>query len=105
VSSWGRCTHYVVPSLILIISFIKVKVWLYDTDDLLKKVLANPNAYGLKDNTTYGSGNGVAWCMYNGLSLRLSANDLLPGNNYHISPPVHLEIARGVKQLLPIQLL
>lgn len=82
-----------------------MKVWLYDTDNLLKKVLANPNAYGLKDNTTYGSGNGVAWCMQNSVLRRLSANDLLPGDNYHISPPVHLEIARGVNQLLPMQLL
>ena len=37
-----------------------------------------------------------------GLSRNLRANDLLPGNNYHISPYVHLEVARGVKQLLPI---
>lgn len=91
--------------LILVISSIKVKAWLYDADELLKKVLANPNSYGLKDNTTYGPGNGVAWCMYNVLSPRLSANDLLPGDGYHVSPPVHLEIARGVKQLLPMQLL
>lgn len=48
---------------LLTISFIKAKAWLYDTDALLKKILANPNAYGLKDNTTYAAGNDVAWCM------------------------------------------
>jgi phospholipase/lecithinase/hemolysin len=80
-------------------------VWLYDTDTLLKKVLANPHAYGLKDNTTYRAGNDVTWCMYNGLSRGFRADDLLLGDNYHISPPVHLEIARGVRRLLPTQLL
>ena len=104
MSPWGGYIHYIVPSLFLIISFIQVKVWLYDDDALLKKVLANPNEYGLKDNTTVAAGNDVAWCMYNGLSRR-RANDLLPGDGYHISPPVHLEVARGVKQLLPEQLL
>ena len=80
-------------------------MWLYDADALLKKVLANPNEYGLKDNTTVAAGNDVAWCMYNGLSRRRCVNDLLPGDSYHISPPVHLEVARGVKQLLPMHLL
>ena len=80
-------------------------MWLYDTDALLKKVLANPTEYGLKDNTTFAAGNDVAWCMYNSLQQRLRANNLLPGDNYHISPPVHLEVARGVKQLLPMLLL
>jgi hypothetical protein len=39
------------------------------------------------------------------VSRRLRTNDLLPGNNYHVSPPVHLRIFRGGKQLLPAQLL
>ena len=86
-------------------SFIKINEWLHSTDALLKRVLANPNAYGLKNNTTYVAGSDVAWCMYNGLSRGLRADDLLPGNNYHISPPVHLGIACGVRQLLPMQLL
>jgi len=43
--------------------------------------------------------------MYNGHSRGLRADDLLPDNNYHISPPAHLEIACGVRQLLPMQLL
>ena len=72
---------------------------------LLKRFLANPNAYGLKNNTTYVAENDVAWCMYNGLSRGFRADDLLPGNNYHINPNVHLEIACGVRQVLPMQLL
>jgi len=71
--------------------FIKIKEWLYSTDALLKIVLANPNAYGLKNNTTYVAGNNVAWCMYNGLSRGLRADDLLPGNKYHTNPSVHLD--------------
>ena len=55
--------------------------------------------YGLKDNTTYGAGNDVAWYMYNGLSRGLRADNLLPGNNYHVGPPVHLEIARGARHM------
>ena len=58
------------------ISFIKARAWLYDTDALLKKVLANPYAYDLKDNRTYGPGNDVAWCMCNDLWRRFGANDL-----------------------------
>lgn len=58
------------------ISFIKARAWLYDTDALLKKVLANPYAYGLKDNTTYAAGNDVVWCMWSDLLQRFGANDL-----------------------------
>ena len=63
-------------SLGLRISLIEARAWLYDTDALLKRVLANPYAYGLKDNTTYGAGNDVAWCMWNDLLWRFGANNL-----------------------------
>jgi len=54
---------------------------------------------------TYVAGNDIACSMYNGHSWGLRADDRLPGNNYHTSPPGHLEIACGVRQLLPMQLL
>lgn len=36
----------------------------YDTGPLIDGILADPTKYGLKDATSYGSGNNVAWCTF-----------------------------------------
>jgi len=46
-------------------------------------MLNSPSTYGLVDATSYGSATNVAWC-----------------NDYHIAPPVHLQIAKGVAALI-----
>ncbi|KIM33763.1 carbohydrate esterase family 16 protein [Serendipita vermifera MAFF 305830] len=60
-----------------------VTTQIFDTQVTVNAMLDNPTAYGLTDATSYGSSTTVAWC-----------------NDYHISPPVHLQIAKGVAALI-----
>ncbi|CAG7847675.1 SubName: Full=Uncharacterized protein {ECO:0000313/EMBL:CCA73365.1} [Serendipita indica DSM 11827] len=55
----------------------------YDTSTVVNAILDNPSAYGLRDATSYGSGNTYAWC-----------------DNYHISPVVHKALAADLSKLI-----
>ncbi|PVF95862.1 hypothetical protein CPB86DRAFT_875328 [Serendipita vermifera] len=56
---------------------------IYDTGPIINAMLNSPSIYGLRDATSYGTGSQYAWC-----------------NDYHISPTVHNQIAKGVAALI-----
>ncbi|KAK7472011.1 hypothetical protein VKT23_000118 [Stygiomarasmius scandens] len=60
-----------------------VQTFLWDSNAAFTQILNNPTAYGFKDATTYGSGNGIFW-----------------GNNYHPSSAAHKLFAQDIAEVL-----
>ncbi|KAF5363206.1 hypothetical protein D9758_008373 [Tetrapyrgos nigripes] len=60
-----------------------VKTFLWDSNAAFTQILNNPTAFGFKDNTTFGTGDGIFW-----------------GNNYHPSSAAHKFFGQDVATVL-----
>ncbi|CAG7851658.1 SubName: Full=Uncharacterized protein {ECO:0000313/EMBL:CCA72470.1} [Serendipita indica DSM 11827] len=60
-----------------------VTTWFYDTEPVYNFVLDHPRLFGITNSTAYGDGAQYAWC-----------------NDYHSSPTMNLQVAKGVAAIL-----